>query len=186
MRVRADDGVELNAEFTVEVDGRYLSLVLGSAGGRTAGGGRSRNDQYVPALGLLLSRLRDRQAVLLAALVASARVSGMPESERAVVQGPIDLADVRDIERLRLDLTSAQGRVGLPPGAAKEGNNRKQLQLRLAIPGYGPGDATRLAADLASPAGHRPSHRLPEPRSLIARACCLRWGVWCCTARMAG
>lgn len=108
MRVRADDGAELDAEFTVEFDGRHLSLVLESAGGRTAGGGRSRNDQYVPAL-TLLARLRDRQAVLLATLVTSARVSGMPDSERAVVQGPLDLADVSDIERLRLDLTSAQG-----------------------------------------------------------------------------
>lgn len=106
MRVRADNGMELNAEFAVEVDGRHLSLVLESAGGGAAEGGR--NDQYVPELTLLLTRLRDKQAVLLAALVASARLSGMPESERALVQGPIDLADVRDVERLRLDLTSAR------------------------------------------------------------------------------
>jgi hypothetical protein len=111
--------------------------MLESAGGRTADSWRSRNDQYVPALTLLLTRLRDRQATLLAALVASARVSGMPESERALVPGPMDLADVGDIERLRVDLTSAQGRIGLPKGAKKEGNNRKRIQLRLAFQATG-------------------------------------------------
>jgi hypothetical protein len=161
--------MELNAEFAVEVDGRHLSLVLESAGGRAPGGGRARNDQYVPALTLLLTRLRDGQAVLLAALVASARLSGMPESERALVQGPIDLVDVRDIERLRLDLTSAQGRIGLPPGAAKEGNNRKRLRLRLAVPGYGPGDSARLAADLASPGGSS-AQPMPAGAEILDRA----------------
>jgi hypothetical protein len=61
---------------------------------------------------------------------------------------------VADVEQLRLDITRAQGRVGLPAGAKKEGNNRKRLQLRLDVPGYGPSDAGQLAADLAAaPAG---------------------------------
>ena len=75
----------------------------------------------------------------------------MPESERTLLQGPLDLASVTDFEQLRLDITRAQGRIGQPAGAAKEGNNRKRLQLRLDVPGYGPGDAGRLAADLAAP-----------------------------------
>jgi hypothetical protein len=151
MRARDDDGVELNAEFSVEADGPHLSMVLESAGGRSAGDGRSRNDQYVPALRLLLRRLRDRRAVLRSALVVSARISTLPESERTLVHGPLDLAAVTDVEWLRLKITSAQGRVGLPAGAAKEGNNRKRLQLRLDVPGFGPSDAGRLAADLAAP-----------------------------------
>ena len=144
-------GVELNAAFTVEADGPYLSLLLESAGGRTAGSDRPRNDEYVPALALLLRRLGDRRAVLVSALVASARVSTVPESQRTLLQGPLDLADVTACEELRLDITTAQGRIGLPAGAAKEGNNRKRLQLRLDVPGYGPGDAGKLAADLAAP-----------------------------------
>ncbi|MDA3642612.1 hypothetical protein LZ318_39185 [Saccharopolyspora indica] len=143
--------MELNAEFDVETDGTHLNLVLESAGGRTAGNERPRNDQYVPALTLLLIRLRARHAVLLSATVVSKRVAGLPEKDRALVNGPLDLGAVDDIDRLRLDLTSAQGRVGLPAGATKEGNNRKRIQLLLAVPGYGPGDATRLAADLAAP-----------------------------------
>jgi hypothetical protein len=143
--------VELNADFGVEVDGGYLSLVLESSGGRTAGADRPRNDQYVPALRLLLTRLRDRQAVLLSALVASARVSGLSEEERTLVTGPLKLTEVDDVERLRLDITSAQGRVGLPEGAPKDGNNRKRVRIRLDVPGYGLEDATQLAVDLASP-----------------------------------
>ena len=150
MRARDDGGVELNAEFTVEADEPYLSLVLESAGGRTAGSERPRNDQYVPALTLLLRRLGDRRAMLVSALVASARVSAMPESERVILEGPLDLASVADFEQLRLDITTAQGRIGLPAGASKEGNNRKRIQLRLDVPGYSPGDASRLAEDLAA------------------------------------
>lgn len=150
MRVRDDDGVELNAAFTVEADEPYLSLVLESAGGRTAGSERPRNDQYVPALTLLLRRLGDRHAVLVSALVASARLFAVPESERTLLPGPLDLADVTDFEQLRLDITTAQGRIGLPVGASKEGNNRKRLQLRLDVPGYGPDDAGTLAVDLAA------------------------------------
>jgi hypothetical protein len=150
VRTRDDDGMELNAEFTVEADEPYLSLVLESAGGRTTRGERPRNDQYVPALTLLLRRLGDRRAVLVSALVASARVSALPDSERALLQGPLDLASVTDFEQLRLDITTAQGRIGLPAGASKEGNNRKRLQLLLDVPGYGPGDAGKLAADLAA------------------------------------
>jgi hypothetical protein len=124
--------------------------VLESAGGKGRDG-RARNHQYVPALLLLLQRLRDRQAVLLTALVASAHLSAQPESQRTLLPGPLELAGVTDIERLRLDITSAQGRIGMPAGAKKEGNNRKRLQLRLDVPGYGPGDAGLLAADLAAP-----------------------------------
>jgi hypothetical protein len=151
MRARDDGGAELNAEFTVEAAGPGLCLVLESAGGRGRDGGRSRNDQYVPALTLLLRRLRERRAVLRSALVDSARASRLPENERTVLRGPVELAAVTDIGRLRLDLTTAQGRVGLPAGAVKEGNNRKRLRLRLDVPGYGPGDAARLAADLSAP-----------------------------------
>lgn len=151
MRARHDDGKELNADFAVETDGASLSLVLESAGGRIAGAVGSRNSDYVPALTLLLRRLHDRRAMLVSAFVASARVSDLPEGERLLVEGPLDLAAVDDIERLRLDITRAQGRIGLPEGAAKEGNNRKRIQLRLAVPGYGPSDAARLAADLAEP-----------------------------------
>ncbi|MGW0892813.1 hypothetical protein [Saccharopolyspora sp. NPDC002578] len=104
--------------------------------------------------------------MLLAALVVSTRVSGLPEQERTLVSGPLELATIADIGRLRLDITSAQGRVGLPAGATKEGNNRKRIQLRLTVPGYGPADAARLAAELAG--AERDWHPgLPDARTLL-------------------
>lgn len=165
MRLRDAHGVELNADFNVEVDEGRLSLVLESAGGRTAGAARPRNDQYVPVLRLLLQRLRDREAVLLSALVASARVSRLSEDERTLVKGPLRLADVTDVEQLRLEITSAQGRVGLPAGARKEGNNRKRIRLRLDVPGYRLEDATKLAADLSTPY-NEPVDQLAASREL--------------------
>ncbi|CAL9407341.1 hypothetical protein SUDANB95_01578 [Actinosynnema sp. ALI-1.44] len=164
MFAKDDHGVELNARFTVEAEGDRLSLVLASAGGRTSDG-RSRNSDYVPALRLLLARLRTRRAVLEAALVDSDRVKGLPEHERALLAAPVPLAEVQDLDRLRLDITTAQGRVAMPAGAAKEGNNRKRLRLRLTVPGYGPQDADRLAADLADPTTASPTPETPAASS---------------------
>ena len=152
MRLRSDEGAELDAKYSVESDGDFLGVVLESAGGQTMVGQPSRNHEYVPALVLLLERLRARHAVLQTALVVSARVAKLPESERQLVQGPIALAGVKDIEEFRRELTSAQGRIGLPATAVKEGNNRKRIKLRVEVPGYGPADATRLADDLREPA----------------------------------
>lgn len=68
-----------------------------------------------------------------------------------LVRGPLELAQVVDVETLRREITTAQGRIGQAEDAKKEGNNRKRIRLRIQVPGYGVGDATRLAADLASP-----------------------------------
>lgn len=150
VRPQGDDGRELNAEFAVEADGPHLSLVLESAGGRSRNDGPSRNHEYVAALTLLLRRLADRRAVLMEVLLASRRVSHMPKSQRTLASGPIELAGIVDFEQLRLNITTAQGRMGQQQDATKEGNNRKRIQLRLAVPGYGPDDASRLGAELAS------------------------------------
>lgn len=165
VRVMSDRGVELNAEFAVETDGQHLSLILESAGGQTSSG-RPRNSDYIAALTLLLRRLRDHRAVILAVLLASMRVAARPEDERALLPGPVDLAGVDDIDQLRLDITSAQGGVGQPEGAPKKGNNSKRIQLRLDVPGYGPGDVGRLAGDLADPSGTMPPEHDDGPASL--------------------
>ncbi len=132
MRLRSDAGVELNAQYSVEPDGDFLGVVLESAGGRTTAGQPSRNHEYVPALVLLLERLRARHAVLQTALVVSTRVAELPEGKRQLVQGPIALEGVADLEEFRRELTSAQGRVGLPATAVKE---REQPQADQAAGG---------------------------------------------------
>jgi hypothetical protein len=80
MRVRTDDGVELNAEFGMEADGRALNLVLESVSGK--GSPRSRYHEYAPALRLLLARRGRRRAILMSAVVDSARITGQMESQR--------------------------------------------------------------------------------------------------------
>lgn len=163
MFARDDNGDELNAEFSVVADGERLSLVMESAGGRGAGP-QPRNNQYNSALELLLARLRDRQAVVVSGVVASTRAARLPEEERSIVPVPINLADERDIEQVRKQITRASGRVGLKDGTAKEGNNQKRIELRLEVPGYGPDDAERLEADLATPAS---AGALPRAEELL-------------------
>ncbi|MGW5718902.1 hypothetical protein ACWEVP_22210 [Amycolatopsis sp. NPDC003865] len=165
MELRDDDGKKLNAQYRVEVDAGVLSVVLESAGGRTAGDSRPRNSDYVPALTLLLSRLRDRRAVLLSAILAPQRPSELSEDQRTLLRGPLDLARIADIERLRLDITSPQGRIGRPEGVVREGNNRKRIRIRLEVPGYGIGDAADLAADLAD--GPAATPVLPSAEDLL-------------------
>jgi hypothetical protein len=148
VRMTGDDGRVLNAEFAVELDGRTLAVVLESAGGNS-GTGPARNSDYIPALELLLARLRSRSAVLIDALVDSRRTAHLPESDRRVLDGPLPLTTVDDLGALRLRLTSGQGRIGQAPGAPKAGNNRKRLRLQLQVPGYGPDDAPQLSCDLA-------------------------------------
>ncbi|WP_409465041.1 hypothetical protein [Amycolatopsis sp. GA6-003] len=158
-----DSGVELNAEYSVAGDGGRLSLVMESAGGRGAGE-QPRNHQYNSALELLLGRLRDRQAVVVSGVVASKQAARLPEAERSIVPSPIHLAEERDLEAVRRQITRASGKVGLKDGATKEGNNQKRIELRLEIPGYGPDDAERLEADLAAPS---PKTLQPSAKELL-------------------
>jgi hypothetical protein len=144
------DGRHLNAEYSVEREGDHLAVVLESAGGRTAAG-IARNTDYNRALALLITRLGERDAVLLDALVDSqvTRRLGLSEDERRVMAGPVELSAYRDSEGLRRRLTSPQGVIGQSAGAGKAGNTSKRLRLRVSVPGYGADDAERLAQDLA-------------------------------------
>jgi hypothetical protein len=146
-----DNGQELDAEYSVEPDGDGLALILESSGGKVLTSTRPRNADYTPALAVLLRRLQERDAFLLAALVDSRNVRDLAEHERTLIDGPVQLTPDIDVEELRRRLTSAQGRIGQRPDAPKAGNNRKRIRLRLAVPGYGPGDAGRLQSDLAVP-----------------------------------
>src|ERR1044072_2137344 len=95
--MRNDTGVELNAEYSVVQDAGQLAVVLESAGGAVAGSAETRNSDYVPALELLLSRLRANDAVVLSAVVASNRTASLPEADRALLPEPIDLTAVDDL-----------------------------------------------------------------------------------------
>src|SRR5262245_10080023 len=89
----------LDAEFSVEKEGSHLALILESSSGRP-GGGR-RNADYNSALDLLITRLRERDAVLLDALVNSRRTRDWPEEARRLKAGPISFSDYPDSIELR-------------------------------------------------------------------------------------
>jgi hypothetical protein len=146
----SDDGSPLNAEYSVVPDDPHLSLILESAGGRSAAAGQARNSDYRAALTLLLRRLGERLAVVTDALVDSTNTRGLPEAQRRVITGPIALSEVTDFVALRRSLTTAQGRIGQTAGAPKAGNNSKRLRLLLEVPGYGSSDAERLEAEPGS------------------------------------
>lgn len=139
----------LNAEFEIEPEGDGLALVMRSASGRSSGYPEGRNPQYNRTLELLLGRLRDLGAVVESGVVDSSRARSLPEAERTILDAPVQLSDLTDVEQFRRQLSRAQGRVG----QRSDGNATKQIRLRLRVPGYGPGDADRLAADLAQPPG---------------------------------
>ncbi|MGW3545156.1 hypothetical protein ACWDNI_32065 [Nocardia niigatensis] len=154
-----DDGRLLNATFWVESIGTGFDLILESAGGLVAGDDRPRNSDYVAALTLLLSRLRDMNATLNSAVVDSARLANLPESERSLILEPLELSTIGDIERVRLALTRPQGRIGLPDGATREGNNRKRIRLRVTVPGYTTVDLDRFTNDLIAACGSSSADR---------------------------
>jgi hypothetical protein len=159
MRVQNDSGVELNAEFSVIVDFGQLAVVLESAGGRVAGSEQARNSDYVPALELLLARLQAHGAVLLSVLVASRNTAALPESQRSLLDEPMDLVTANDLAQLRLRLMAAAGRVAVPADASKPGNTSKRILLRVAVPGFLPTDTAQLAQVLATGERGEPADR---------------------------
>ncbi|MGK5553974.1 protein NO VEIN domain-containing protein [Actinomadura kijaniata] len=172
MRATTDDGQLLDAEYAVETEAgsRYLALVLESSSGTRGATGRlPRNVDYRPALKLLLSRLKDRNAVLVDGLVDSRVTASLPEDDRRLFASPIVLADEHDLEALRRRLCTVQSSIGQAPGATKGGNATKRIRLRLAIPGYTPADASRLATELAqpTPAAAPPSTLFTPPETPV-------------------
>ncbi|MFQ6397612.1 hypothetical protein ACLMAJ_29730 [Nocardia sp. KC 131] len=148
-RAESNDGELLNAEFSVEADGEAFSLIIESAGGKIVGSALPRNSDYVPLLEVLLARLRELDATIVAAEVISSNAAKLPVGERRLVHSPIAMSSISDVRQLRLDLTRTQGRVGLPPSSKKEGNGRKRVLLRITVANYGPEDADQLATDLS-------------------------------------
>ena len=71
----------------------------------------------------------------------------MPESLRSLLDAPVRLAELTDLDELRLQLTARQVKISQAPGS-RGGNSSKRIRLRLEVPGFGPHDAERLAAAL--------------------------------------
>jgi hypothetical protein len=149
--VRDDDGAVLDAEYSVVRDEGHLDLILESAGGASRDA-PARNADYRSTLGVLLARLRGLKAIVDDAVVDSryTQQAGIPAADRRLIDGPVRLRDVDDLDALRLQLTSRQTHIGQTPDA-RGGNSTKRIRLRLTVPGYSAGDADRLADRIANP-----------------------------------
>jgi hypothetical protein len=156
-------GNVLNARFSVIPDGTRVALIMESRSGRAAAT-PGRNADYNPALAILLERLGRLDATLVDALVDSRRTQmlGTPEAERRIIRGPIRLAQVPDVEALRVQMATAQAKVAQAADATKGGNSTKRIRLVLDIPGYGPDQADRLADAV-------PTQELVAPRAIRDR-----------------
>lgn len=154
MHLVDDQSNELDAEYSVEPDGRYLALIMNSRGG--AGPGHpGRNRDYNLALTILLTRLGMLNAFLVDGLVDSGwtKSHGLPERERRIIYEPAQLPkDEPSANALRIRMAKAQALVAENPGTAKAGGT-KRIRLRLSIPGYrvNADDAERLQRTLAEP-----------------------------------
>lgn len=150
MYAEDDDGKRLDAEYTVEADNNWVALVLRSASGASSSR-PARNTQYRPALELLLTRLKELDAVLEEALVDSTHTNrlGLPEDERRLTDGPLRLSEQPDMAELRKRLTGRQAQIGQRPDAHRDGNTTKRIRLRLTVPGFAPSEASLLEAALS-------------------------------------
>jgi hypothetical protein len=153
MQPSDDDGTVLDAEYHIEPEDQLLALVLESWSGGKAGLRPPRNPDYNLALTTLLVRLAYLDAVMVDALVDSRQTLalGLPEAARRIVSRPMRLSQQPDLEALRRQMGTAQSKIGQSPGAKKPGNSTKRIRLRLEVPGYSPGEADKLATDLAAP-----------------------------------
>lgn len=147
MRARDDTGTELDAEYQTRREGDHLALVLMSRSGRSPARQSGSNPDYNAALELLLSRLGRYGATLVSVALDSREARKLDEAQRVIVDSPVQLAQVSDFDRLRKDITDAQGKFGDRTG----GNQTRQILLRLVVPGYPVQDADRLAEDLSRP-----------------------------------
>lgn len=118
-------GNVLNARYSVIPDGTRVALIMESRNGRAAAT-PGRNADYNPALAILLGRLGRLDATLADALVDSRRTQmlGTPEAERRIITGPIRLAQVPDLEALRVQMGTAQAKVAQAADATKGGNDQ--------------------------------------------------------------
>jgi hypothetical protein len=130
----AENSSELNAEFSVEENSGSLSVILEGRWHRT------HNRDYLPALDLLLVRLRELQASVSDILVDTAytRRHKLTESVRRLpVRGrryPLVLRNETDIPELRMAILSRIGSAGLLPGAKGGHTPLKRIRLVVEIP----------------------------------------------------
>jgi hypothetical protein len=134
VKVVSDAGVVLDATFSVSDD--PVSLIFESAGGRT--GVNARNRDYSEGLTTLLRRLAEMEAVVSDIRVESAVTRRLSVEERRIGLArhsvPLRMADVRDFDDLKRDISRAAREPGARLGAQRGGSSRR-LRLLLTFAG---------------------------------------------------
>ena len=132
VKAKDDAGRELDAEFSLAVQGRTGELTVESRGG----GGR--NSEYAGLIELLLVRLARASAVITSAEVASAATEHLPPADRQIsgpgIDYPIDLRRHHDLDELRLCFARAVRAVGRQPDAPGSGNGEKRIKIFVETP----------------------------------------------------
>lgn len=138
MKVVDDDGIVLDATFSVQTreDG-LVSLIFESSGGHE-GGPNPRNLQYRQGLNVLLRRLQRLNAIVSEIRVETERTRSLPViQQRVVIPGrtyPVSMAAVEDVNAFRQEISRYGRKVGQSPEQAAEGGGSSR-RLRLLLTG---------------------------------------------------
>ncbi|MBC8363406.1 MAG: hypothetical protein H8E59_00210 [Actinobacteria bacterium] len=141
-QIRDNDGLHLDATFTVERSVEF-DLILYSRGG----GKPPSNPDYLPALRLLLERLATQGATIHDITIDShyaLRHYPQAADRRLDLLFPLSLKGSTDCQDLQRQISRAQGPVARRPDAVTGGNPTKRIRIRVSCP-----SATTEAAFLA-------------------------------------
>ena len=138
VRMRADDGREIDASFRLERVGGQDTIVFESRGGKLGTKGQ-RNTEYAEGLRLVLERLGGAGLGLADVVVDTRDTAERPLADRRVVlDGRPYPVHVADPEELRNAISAAQAMVGRTPDARGAGNRTRRLRIWVAgdsVPG---------------------------------------------------
>ena len=169
VRVRDDNGDDVDAQYSVEQDGELLALILESASG-PAGSRAARNTDYRKGVAILLGRLRNSAPSYKTPWWIPRSHSGTA-SPRQKGGCSRHLSGGR---RARHRSAAPEAHVSAVayrpgPGASKGGNSSKRIRIRVRVAGFSPEDAALLADELARPdlPSVLLSSRPAEPRSEV-------------------
>lgn len=134
MYVTAEDGRELDASFFLERAASGVDLIIAARSGASKGAPAGRNSDYEKGVDILLGRLAQWRVVLAGVSLDSTLARNLPSELRQLELRsfgfPLELAAVKDIRSLRLDVRRATIGFGQSKGAIG-GNPTKRLRLHL-------------------------------------------------------
>ena len=128
-----DDGTQIKAHLAVFEGAEWIEVVIDSAGGT---GVDAKNPEYAEAIEVLLIRLGNLEAVLIAVVLNSRPVAQVALNERVITLDeysyPVRLAAIPDASELRKAIASSSARQ--LSDSVKGGNPRRRLSFLVTLP----------------------------------------------------